>query len=88
MEGIGTIGAHLTYLNLGEQIQTNEAVPISSLSLTPMNWPLGFPTVLKLNKNLALGTSLRLIYSLASGTTVSQQKVNQEAVLALIWPIV
>ena len=54
-----------------------KTVPISSLSLTHMNWPLGFPTVLKLNKNLALGTSLRLIYSsLASGTTVSQQKVN------------
>ena len=42
VEGIGTIGAHLTYLNLGEQIQTNEDSLISSLSSTPMNWPWAF----------------------------------------------
>ena len=77
VEGIGTIGAHLTYLNLGEQIQTNEDSPDIISKFNSYELALGLSYGFELNKNLALGTSLRLIYSsLASGTTVSQQKVN------------
>ncbi len=77
VEGIGTIGAHITYLNLGEQISTGEGSsdPISKFNSYEL--ALGLSYGFEVNKNLALGTSLRLIYSsLASGTTVSQQKVN------------
>ena len=77
VEGIGTIGAHLTYLNLGEQIQTNEDSPDIISKFNSYELALGLSYGFEVNKNLALGTSLRLIYSsLASGTTVSQQKVN------------
>ena len=77
VEGIGTIGAHLTYLYLGEQIQTNEDSPDIISKFNSYELALGLSYGFEVNKNLALGTSLRLIYSsLASGTTVSQQKVN------------
>lgn len=77
IEGIGTIGAHLTYLNLGEQVQTGEDSPDVISRFSSYELALGLSYGFEVNKNLALGTSLRVIYSsLASGTTVSQQKVN------------
>ncbi|WP_018127160.1 type IX secretion system outer membrane channel protein PorV [Balneola vulgaris] len=76
VEGIGTIGAHLTYLNLGEQAQTGESPDVIS-RFNSYELALGLSYGTEVNKNLALGGSLRLIYSsLASGTTVSQQEVN------------
>ncbi len=77
IEGIGTVGAHLTYLNLGEQVQTGEDSPDVISRFSSYELALGLSYGFEVNKNLALGTSLRVIYSsLASGTTVSQQKVN------------
>lgn len=76
VEGIGTLGGHITYLNLGEQAQTGESSEIIS-RFNSYELALGFSYGTEVNRNLALGTSLRLIYSsLASGTSVSQQKVN------------
>lgn len=77
LEGIGTIGAHLTYLNLGEQAQTNATSPDVISKFNSYELALGLSYGFEVNKNLALGTSLRVIYSsLASGTSVDQQKVN------------
>lgn len=77
VEGIGTVGAHITYLNLGEQAKTNEDSPDIISKFNSYELAFGLSYGFEVNKNLALGTSLRLIYSsLASGTTVSQQKVN------------
>lgn len=77
VEGIGTIGAHLTYLNLGEQARTGEGSADVISKFNSYELALGVSYGFEVNKNLALGTSLRLIYSsLASGTSVSQQRVN------------
>lgn len=76
-EGIGTIGAHLTYLNLGEQAQTNEDSPDVISRFNSYELALGASYGTQLSPNFALGTGLRVIYSsLASGTTVSGQRVN------------
>lgn len=77
VEGIGTIGAHLTYLNLGEQAQTGEQSSAIISKFNSYELALGLSYGFEVNENLALGTSLRLIYSsLANGTTISEQKVN------------
>lgn len=77
VEGIGTIGAHLTYLNLGEQAQTAATGSEIISKFNSYELALGLSYGFEVNKNLALGTSLRVIYSsLASGTSVDQQKVN------------
>ncbi len=76
IEGIGTIGGHLTFLNLGEQAETRESSEIIS-RFNSYELALGFSYGFEINENFALGTSLRVIYSsLASGTSVSEQKVN------------
>lgn len=77
VEGVGTIGAHLTYLNLGEQVVTDETSPEPISRFNSYELALGVSYGYEVNKNLALGTTLRVIYSsLASGTSVGQQKVN------------
>ncbi len=77
VEGLGTFGGHLTYLNLGEQAQTEEDGPDVISRFNSYELALGLSYGTEINKNLALGSSLRIIYSsLASGTTVSGQKVN------------
>ncbi|HET8864396.1 MAG TPA: type IX secretion system outer membrane channel protein PorV [Gracilimonas sp.] len=88
IEGIGTIGAHLTYLNLGEQAQTGETSPDVISRFNSYEVALGGSYGYQVNDNFALGTSLRLIYSsLASGvqtsTTISAQKVNPGSSVAL-----
>ncbi len=76
VEGIGTIGGHLTFLNLGEQAQTGETPDVIT-KFNSYEFALGFSYGSEVTRNFAVGTSLRLIYSsLASGTSVSGQKVN------------
>lgn len=77
IEGLGTIGGHLTFLNLGEQAQTAEDSPevISRFNSYELAFGLSYGT--ELNKNLSVGGGLRVIYSsLASGAQVSGQKVD------------
>lgn len=77
VEGIGTFGAHLTYLNLGEQVETRENGPEPISRFQSYEVALGASYGYEVSKNFAVGTSLRLIYSsLASGTSISAQKVN------------
>ncbi|MBO6523586.1 MAG: type IX secretion system outer membrane channel protein PorV [Balneolaceae bacterium] len=84
VEGIGTIGAHLTYLNLGEQARTGEQSADVISKFNSYELAFGLSYGFEVNKNLALGTSLRLIYSsLATGTTVSQQRVNPGSSVAV-----
>lgn len=84
IEGIGTIGAHLTYLNLGEQAVTGEEGPEIISRFNSYEVALGGSYGYELTKNLALGSSLRIIYSsLASGTSVSLQKVNPGSSVAV-----
>jgi hypothetical protein len=77
IEGIGTVGAHLTYLNLGEQAVTGETGPDIISRFNSYELALGGSYGYQVSKNFGIGTSLRLIYSsLASGTSISAQKVN------------
>ena len=84
IEGIGTIGAHLTYLNLGEQVVTREDGPEPISRFNSYELALGGSYGYQVSKNLGIGTSLRLIYSsLASGTSISAQKVNPGSSVAV-----
>ena len=84
VEGLGTIGAHLTFLNLGEQAITDERSPEVISTFNSLELALGFAYGFEINKNLAVGTGARLIYSsLASGTQVGEQKVNPGSSVAL-----
>lgn len=84
VDGIGTIGGHLTFLNLGEQAVTNEDSPEVISKFNSLEFALGLSYGFEINQNLALGTSLRFIYSsLASGTSVAEQKVNPGSSVAV-----
>lgn len=84
IEGIGTIGAHLTYLNLGEQVETREDGPEPISRFNSYEVAFGASYGYKLSDNFGLGTSLRIIYSsLASGTSISAQKVNPGSSVAV-----
>lgn len=84
IEGIGTLGAHLTYLNLGEQAVTGEDSPEIISRFNSYELAFGASYGYQVSKNFALGTSLRLIYSsLASGTSISAQKVNPGSSVAV-----
>jgi len=83
IEGIGTIGGHLTYLNLGEQLQTAEDSPEVINRFNSFELAAGLSYGFEISKNFALGTGFRLIYSsLADGFVgggagaVGAQEVN------------
>lgn len=75
VDGIGTIGGHITFLNLGEQTRTDEA----GLELGRFNSyeiTAGLSYGFKLSENFALGTGLRYIYSSLADGSVSGQQIN------------
>lgn len=75
VEGIGTIGGHITFLNLGEQQRTDE----TGLELGRFNSyevSAGISYGFELNENFALGTGFRFIYSSLADGEVSGQKIN------------
>ena len=83
-EGIGTVGAHLTFLNLGQQAVTDERSPdvISTFNSYELAFGLGYG--FEITKNFALGTGVRFIYSdLASGLKVGEQEASAASSLAL-----
>lgn len=79
VEGIGTIGGHITFLNLGEQTRTDE----TGLNLGRFNsfeLAAGLSYGFRVSDNFSLGTGLRFVYSsLANGLpdrSVSGQEIN------------
>jgi len=75
VENIGTFGAHITYLNLGEQIRTNET-GIEQGRFNSYEFAGGLSYGLQLNDNWSLGTGFRFIYSSLADGDVSGQKIN------------
>ncbi|MEQ8578336.1 MAG: type IX secretion system outer membrane channel protein PorV [Balneola sp.] len=76
VEGIGTIGGHITFLNLGEQLNTTEGGE-EGARFNSYEFAIGLSYGTEVSKNLALGGGARLIYSsLASGIQVGGQKIN------------
>ncbi len=75
IEGIGTIGGHITFLNLGEQTRTDE----TGLELGRFNSfeiSAGLSYGFRLSDNFAVGTGLRYIYSSLADGSVSGQEIN------------
>ncbi|REL33279.1 hypothetical protein DYD21_10880 [Rhodohalobacter sp. SW132] len=78
VEGIGTIGGHITFLNLGQQIRTSEDnVELGRFNSFEIAGGLSYG--FELSRNLALGTGFRFIYSSLADGTVAGQKVNPGA---------
>lgn len=75
LKNIGTLGAHITYLNLGEQIRTNESgIELGRFNSYEFAGGVSFGTTL--NNNFALGGGIRFIYSSLAEGDVGQQKIN------------
>lgn len=75
MDGIGTLGAHFTYLNLGEQIRTDET-GLEQDRFKSYELAAGISYGLKINKNWSLGTGFRFIYSSLADGSVGGQSIN------------
>lgn len=76
IDGIGTLGAHITFLNLGEQARTDdtghELGRFNSYELAG-----GFSYGRELNERFSLGTGVRFIYSsLADGELITGERIN------------
>lgn len=75
VDGIGTIGGHITFLNLGEQTRTDE----TGLDLGRFNSfeiATGLSYGIQVTHNFAVGTGVRYIYSSLAEGDVSGQKIN------------
>lgn len=75
VEGIGTIGGHITFLNLGEQIRTDE----TGLELGRFNsfeLSAGLSYGFSISENFSVGTGLRYIYSSLADGSVSGQDIS------------
>lgn len=78
IDGLGTVGAHITYLNLGEQIHTTIEDPTGE-GLGRFNsyeFSAGLSYGYRLNDRWALGTGLRFIYSSLFEGEVGQQSIS------------
>lgn len=75
VQDIGTFGAHITYLNLGEQVRTDET-GIEQGRFNSYEFAGGISYGLELNKNWSLGTGVRFIYSSLAEGDVSGQEIN------------
>ncbi|MDR8392155.1 type IX secretion system outer membrane channel protein PorV [Aliifodinibius sp. S!AR15-10] len=82
IEGIGTIGAHITYLNLGEQIRTNEQ-GLEQGRFNSNEFAGGISYGGKLSENFALGGGVRFIYSSLAEGQVGQQTINPGSSVAV-----
>lgn len=75
IDGVGTIGGHITFLNLGEQTRTDE----TGLELGRFNSfeiSTGLSYGVKLSETFALGTGIRYIYSSLADGSVSGQDIS------------
>ena len=76
VEGLGTFGAHITYLNLGENTQT-DGTGVELNKFKSYDLAAGASFGFNVTENLALGTGIRLIYSnLAGGVSVEGQEAK------------
>ena len=76
VEGLGTFGAHVTYLFLGDH-EYRDAQNVSLGNFKSYDLAVGLSYGFKVSDHLALGTGLRLIYSnLAGGVSVGSQETN------------
>lgn len=82
IEGIGTVGGHITFLNLGEQIRTDNQ-GIEQGRFNSYELAAGLSYGYEVNENLAVGTGLRFIYSSLADGDVGGQKINPGTTVGL-----
>lgn len=79
IEGLGTIGGNVTYLNLGEQIRTN-AQGVEEGRFNSSEWAVTLSYSTLLSENLGVGINLRFIQSnlspQAAGTELGSGKAS------------
>lgn len=75
---IGTFGGHITYLNMGEQIRTDET-GMDRGRFRSFELSAGLSYGFKLSEKFSLGTGLRFIYSSLADGNVSEQEINPGA---------
>lgn len=82
IDGIGTIGGHITFLNLGEQTRTDE----TGLELGRFNSfeiSAGLSYGFSISETFAVGTGLRYIYSSLADGSVSGQEISPGSTVAM-----
>ena len=78
IDGIGTIGGHITFLNLGEQTRTDETgVELGRFNSFEISSGLSYG--FQISDNFAVGTGVRFIYSSLADGRVSGQEINPGA---------
>lgn len=75
VEDIGTFGGHITYLNLGEQVRTDET-GLDRGRFRSFEVSAGVSYGLEISENFAFGTGVRYIYSSLADGSVSGQDIN------------
>lgn len=76
IDGVGTVGGHVTFLNLGEQQKTNEKGDFLG-TFRSYDITVGASYGVAITQNLSLGTGLRFIYSnLAPAVAVGGQQAS------------
>lgn len=75
VKDIGTFGAHITYLNLGEQLRTNES-GLEQGRFNSYELAAGVSYGLQLDKHWSVGSGFRFIYSSLADGSVGGQRIN------------
>ncbi|MEX0686670.1 MAG: type IX secretion system outer membrane channel protein PorV [Balneolales bacterium] len=63
IDGIGVVGGHITFLNLGEQTLTDPGSPDPRGTFSSYEIASGLSYGFKINENFSVGTGLRFIFS-------------------------
>jgi len=74
IEGLGTIGINITYLNLGEQNITEETSPEVVGTFNSNEWAISLAYATLLSENLGVGLNFRFIRSNLANVQVGAQK--------------
>ncbi|RMD90608.1 MAG: hypothetical protein D6813_08910 [Calditrichaeota bacterium] len=79
IEGLGTIGVDLTFLNLGKQTITDETGPEPLGTFTSNEWALTFSYATLLSENFGIGLNLKYIRSNLSDVGAGAEKGSGKA---------
>ncbi len=79
VEGLGTIGANITYINLGEQIITDETGPDALGTFNSNEWAITLSYGTLLSENTGVGINVRFIRSNLSKVGAGAEKGNGQA---------
>lgn len=75
VKNVGTFAAHITYLNLGEQMRTDET-GMEQGRFNSYEFAGGVSYGYKIDQNWSLGTGVRFIYSSLADGSVGGQNIN------------